>query len=128
MITHRQRDCLKLIAEAVICPSYREIADAMGFKSKCGVSRLLRGLEERGMINRIKNRSRAIEVTTKGKSFLSGIQMEPDFEAYVDNLMHSIRADLYILKCGIRHDDPKDEIVVRINDIEKLIKKKWTEK
>ncbi len=128
MITHRQKECLELIAEAEICPSYRQIADAMGIGSKSGIHRILTGLEERGMINRIKNRSRAIEVTMKGKALLTGVQMEPDFEAYVDNLMHSIRADLYILKCGVRHGLPKDETIMLIESVEKLIKKKWTEK
>lgn len=128
MITPRQRDCLELITNAELCPSYDELCFAMGIKSKSGITRLLKGLEERGMINRIPDRSRAIEVTIKGKALLSGVQMEPDFEAYVDNLMHSIRADLSILKCDVRHDLSKKEIIILIESIEKFIKMKWTEK
>ena len=104
------------------------MAFAMGLKSKSGVARIVNGLLVCGMINRIPDRARAIEVTIKGKALLSGVQMEPDFELYVDNLMHGIRAELYMLKCAVRHDNPKEEIIVCIEDIENLIKTKWTEK
>ena len=128
MITHRQKECLELIASAEICPSYDEIAYSLGLKSKSGVARIVNGLEERGMINRIPDRTRAIEVTAKGKALLSGGELETVFKYDVDDLMHGLRADLFMLKCAVRHDDPKGEIIVRIEDIEKFIKEKWIEK
>ena len=46
-------------------PSYQEIADAIGVKSKSRVSDLIRALEERGEIRRLPNRARSIEVVNK---------------------------------------------------------------
>lgn len=135
MITKRQRECLKFIASAEICPSFDEMAFAMGLKSKSGVARIVNGLEERGMINRIPDRARAIEVTIKGRyALLTGVRLGPAdkpinyIEEHVDNLMHGIRAELYMLKCAVRHDEPKEEIRAHIAVIENLIKTKWTEK
>ena len=128
MITQRQKDCLELIAKAKVCPSYDEMAEALGIGSKSGISRIVNGLEERGMINRMPNYARAIEVTAKGKALLSGVQMEPDFEAYVDGLMDEIWSALLILKLAIEYNDPKEKLVFRIEDIESIIKTKWREK
>jgi DNA-binding MarR family transcriptional regulator len=43
-------------------PSFDEMRDAIGLKSKSGVHRLITALEERGAIVRLANRARAIEV------------------------------------------------------------------
>lgn len=43
-------------------PSYQEMADGIGAKSKSSVHRILAGLEERGHISRLPNRARAIKV------------------------------------------------------------------
>lgn len=70
MLTPCQRDCLTVIAERLsrdgVSPSFREIMRALGLNSTCGVQRMLNALEERGMIRRLKDRSRAIEVLPAG--------------------------------------------------------------
>lgn len=43
-------------------PSFDEMREALGLKSKSGVHRLILALEERGHIRRIYNRHRCIEV------------------------------------------------------------------
>lgn len=43
-------------------PSFEEMKSAMGLKSKSGIHRLIRGLEERGYIEVLPHRARAIEV------------------------------------------------------------------
>lgn len=43
-------------------PSFREMCGHLGLASGSGVHRLLEGLEERGMIRRLKSRARSIEV------------------------------------------------------------------
>ena len=43
-------------------PSYDEMRDAMGLHSKSGIHRMILALEERGAIQRLPNRARAIEV------------------------------------------------------------------
>lgn len=66
MLTARQNDLLKFIAghtsEHSYCPTYDEMAGALGINSKSGVHRLVTALEERGFIRRIPDRARAIEV------------------------------------------------------------------
>lgn len=66
-LTARQQDLLRFIAgyQAAkgYCPSFLEIADGLRLsRSKGGVARILRGLEERGAIRRLFHRPRAIEV------------------------------------------------------------------
>lgn len=44
------------------CPSYEEMMQAVGLRSKSGINRMILELEERGYIRRIPARARAIEV------------------------------------------------------------------
>lgn len=66
MLTARQHQLLFFISDycrgSDVSPSFEEMADALELQSKSGVHRLLSGLEERGFIRRMHNRSRAIEV------------------------------------------------------------------
>lgn len=67
MLTRKQRELLQFIQERLadtgISPSFDEMKDALGLKSKSGVHRLITGLEERGFIRRLPHRARALEVT-----------------------------------------------------------------
>jgi repressor LexA len=66
MLTAKQRELLLLIDDRLktggIGPSFDEMRDALGLKSKSGVHRLISALEERGFIRRLPNRARALEV------------------------------------------------------------------
>ena len=66
MLTAKQRELLLLIDVRLktggISPSFDEMRDALGLKSKSGVHRLISALEERGFIRRLPNRARALEV------------------------------------------------------------------
>ncbi len=66
MLTKKQRELLQFIqdrlSETGISPSFDEMKDALGLKSKSGVHRLITGLEERGFIRRLPHRARALEV------------------------------------------------------------------
>lgn len=65
-LTHNQQKCLDTINDFVNAqgrpPSYREIMDRMDLSSTSAVSRLVLALEERGYINRLRARARAIEI------------------------------------------------------------------
>ena len=67
MLTRKQRELLQFIQERLadtgISPSFDEMKDALGLKSKSGVHRLITGPEERGFIRRLPHRARALEVT-----------------------------------------------------------------
>lgn len=66
MLTKKQYELLMLIHkrinEAGVPPSFDEMKDALGLKSKSGIHRLISGLEERGFIRRLPHRARALEV------------------------------------------------------------------
>ena len=67
MLTKKQSDLLRYLYArqeegAFISPSYDEMRDAMGLKSKCGIHRLVVCLEERGFIERLPQRPRSIRV------------------------------------------------------------------
>ena len=44
------------------CPSFEEMMEGLGLKSKSGVHRLIKALEERGCIRRMPGLARAIEI------------------------------------------------------------------
>jgi len=66
MLTKKQHELLlfinKRLGDSGICPSFDEMKEALGLKSKSGVHRLITGLEERGFIRRLAHRARALEV------------------------------------------------------------------
>jgi len=66
MLTRKQTDLLlyinRRLQEDGISPSFDEMRDALGLKSKSGIHRLISGLEERGFIRRLPHRARALEV------------------------------------------------------------------
>ncbi len=66
MLTKRQLDLLKFIDEQVklngYSPSFEEMKEALNLKSKSGIHRLIKALEERGFLRRLENRARALEV------------------------------------------------------------------
>ncbi len=66
MLTAKQHQLLLFIHDRLtasgVSPSFDEMKDALGLKSKSGVHRLINALEERGFIRRMANRARALEI------------------------------------------------------------------
>ena len=66
MLTKKQRDLLLFIHQRLsvddVPPSFEEMKEALGLKSKSGIHRLITALEERGFIRRLAHRARAIEI------------------------------------------------------------------
>jgi repressor LexA len=66
MLTQKQRDLLILIHERLsqgeVAPSFDEMREALGLKSKSGIHRLIGALEERGFLERLPNKARALHV------------------------------------------------------------------
>ena len=66
MLTAKQRELLNFLTlyqeNNDHAPSFDEMKDAIGLKSKSGIHRLVSALEERGHIRRLANRARAIEI------------------------------------------------------------------
>ncbi len=66
MLTRKQYELLvyidKSLRETGVSPSFDEMKDALGLRSKSGIHRLITGLEERGFLRRLPHRARALEV------------------------------------------------------------------
>ena len=66
MLTRKQLELLRFIherlKEAGIPPSFDEMKDALDLRSKSGIHRLIKALEERGFIKRLPHRARALDV------------------------------------------------------------------
>ena len=66
MLTRKQHQLLLFIhghlGEHGVSPSFDEMKDALGLRSKSGIHRLITALEERGFIRRLAHRARAVEI------------------------------------------------------------------
>src|SRR5829696_2657801 len=66
MLTKKQHELLMFINQRLaatgVAPSFDEMKEALGLRSKSGIHRLISGLEERGFIRRLPHRARALEV------------------------------------------------------------------
>jgi SOS-response transcriptional repressor LexA len=68
MLTAQQLKLLNFIkchmAQNTIAPSFEEMKDAVGLRSRSGIHSVLTQLEERGFIRRLHGRARAIALTS----------------------------------------------------------------
>ncbi len=66
MLTKQQLKLFMIIDENLkkegVCPSFEEMKLLIGLKSKSGIHRLIKSLEERGFIKQIPNKARALEI------------------------------------------------------------------
>jgi repressor LexA len=66
MLTRKQKELLIYIRDSLVkegvTPSFDEMKEALGLRSKSGIHRLITGLEERGFIKRLPHRARALEI------------------------------------------------------------------
>jgi len=73
-MTPKQAECLKFIKSYIeqhgYSPSYADMLDHLGVKSKSGIHRIVSGLEANGKIRRVYGRSRYIEIVDDETMFL----------------------------------------------------------
>ena len=78
MLTKKQKDLLLFIHDRMkagdIAPSFDEMRDALKLKSKSGIHRLITGLVERGYLERLPHRARALEVLRQPEDVLGMIR------------------------------------------------------
>src|SRR3990167_4106177 len=81
MLTRKQHELLMFVHERLkesgIPPSFDEMKDALDLRSKSGIHRLIKALEERGFIRRLPNRARALEVLRLPDSMSPGLAAPP---------------------------------------------------
>ena len=89
MLTNKQFDLLQFIDNQLkskgVPPSFDEMKNALGLKSKSGIHRLIKGLEERGFIRRLPHRARALEVLRLPTNLNLTEKQKGDFEPNVIN-------------------------------------------
>lgn len=85
MLTKKQHELLLFIDERLresgVSPSFDEMKEALGLRSKSGIHRLITALEERGFIRRLAHRARALEVLRLPESAQSITKSEVDATA-----------------------------------------------
>ena len=84
MLTRKQLALLqyieRFIASSDVSPSYDEMKDALGLKSKSGIHRLITNLEERGYLRRLPYRARALEIIKHPKNSQRSPRPEGGFQ------------------------------------------------
>lgn len=80
MLTAKQHELLRFIQQRFddggISPSFEEMKEALGLKSKSGIHRLISALVERGFLRRLPNRARALEVLRLPDGSLASAQTD----------------------------------------------------
>ncbi len=66
MLTKKQHELLLFLEEKItqsgVTPSFEEMKNRVGLKSKSGIHRLISALEDRGFIKKLPFKARAIEI------------------------------------------------------------------
>jgi repressor LexA len=87
MLTRKQYELLQFIdghlKKQGVSPSFDEMKDALGLKSKSGIHRLISGLEERGFIRRLPHRARALEIVRLPENMAAGTAAASGFSPNV---------------------------------------------
>ena len=79
MLTNKQNQLLSFLIKRIeqdgVSPSYEEICLELNLKSKSGIHRIVKALEERGYIQHLENKARAIAPTKypNGQPFISNV-------------------------------------------------------
>ena len=79
MLTNKQKQLLSFLIERIeqdgVSPSYEEICLELNLKSKSGIHRIVKALEERGYIKHLENKARAIAPTKypNGQNYISNV-------------------------------------------------------
>lgn len=85
MLTRKQRDLLLFINDYIqktgLSPSFEEMKDGLDLRSKSGIHRLINALVERGFLERLPNKARALEV----KKLPENVVQMPSRPASVSN-------------------------------------------
>ena len=93
MLTNKQNQLLSFLIKRIeqngVSPSYEEICLELNLKSKSGIHRIVKALEERGYIEHLENKARAIAPTKypNGQPYISNV-------ININNLLNSKDRDV----------------------------------
>ena len=84
MLTKKQYDLLKFLNNKItangVAPSFEEMKNELGLKSKSGIHRLITSLQERGFVRRLPHRARALEVLKLPENINQPIKLKHQFK------------------------------------------------
>jgi SOS-response transcriptional repressor LexA len=81
-------------------PSFDDMKEAMGLRSKSGIHRLVTALEERGYIRRLPHRARAIEVIRSSQGPVIRVHVEVEDGRFVRAFSADARVVLLVNENG----------------------------
>jgi len=92
MLTKKQHELLVFIdgrlRDSGVSPSFDEMKDTLGLRSKSGIHRLITGLEERGFIRRLPHRARALEILRMPENMEPVRSPRPEKPGFSPNVIH----------------------------------------
>lgn len=110
MLTRKQHQLLTYIDnhlnDSGVPPSYDEMKDALGLKSKSGIHRLISALEERGFIRRLPHKARALEVLKKPQNMIDDPPVKGTFAPRVVDASFGINANSTGAAAPASSEDP----------------------
>ncbi|NNG02810.1 MAG: transcriptional repressor LexA [Inquilinus sp.] len=112
MLTRKQQELLLFIhrrlGDGGVSPSFDEMKDALGLRSKSGIHRLITGLEERGFIRRLPHRARALEVLRLPEGVGAEPAVPPRGAKFAPNV---IKGDFSAVLAGKATEESSGEVV-----------------
>ena len=82
MLTKKQHELLLFLEEKIaqygVTPSFEEMKNKVGLKSKSGIHRLISALEDRGFIKKLPFKARAIEILKSPNIKSNSSDRKPD--------------------------------------------------
>tara|TARA_B100000686_G_scaffold265774_1_gene280327 strand:+ start:449 stop:1195 length:747 start_codon:yes stop_codon:yes gene_type:complete len=121
LLTRKQQILLSYINERLnldgVSPSFEEMKAFLGLRSKSGVHRLIKALEERGFIERLPNKARAIRLKNQPKNALISLQSSKMVPPEADNLNESpniLKGNFRGLKDEKDSNSPREDGVITV--------------
>jgi len=120
MLTPKQYELLNFIHQRVkergIPPSYDEMKEALGLRSKSGIHRLITALEERGFIRRLPHRARAIEIVRLPETLAGrgGMQRSPFLPDVIEGGLGRRPEPELMPASGLENGEPPRSVVVPV--------------
>ena len=126
-VTRRQKEILDFLAAFVsrngYSPSFEEIARGMGLKSLATVHKHITNLEKKGLLDRVHNRSRSIDVIPPGTRTRSSDRLPlagriaaghpvETSETYESISLHDVVGNRDCFALEVRGDSMRDEHIV----------------
>ena len=126
-VTRRQKEVLDFLESFVgrngYSPSFEEIARGMGLKSLATVHKHITNLEEKGMLDRVHNRSRSIDVVPPGTRTRSSLKLPlagriaagrpvENTETAESISLHDVVGNRDVFALEVRGDSMRDEHII----------------